>query len=59
MKKIRLIRTMIVEYVPQAENYPEGFTIEQMAELDSQADDRELTFDKCVSDEVSYEILPE
>lgn len=28
-KKIRLIRTMIVEYTPNPEWYPEGFTIDK------------------------------
>jgi hypothetical protein len=58
-KKIRLIRTMVVEYTPDPEWYPEGFTIEQMAELDANADDRELTFsgDHLIKDEVRWEII--
>ena len=58
-KKIRLIRTMVVEYVPNPEWYPEGFTIEQMAELDANVDDRELMFsgDDLIKDEVKWEIV--
>ena len=59
MKKIRLIRTTIVEYVPEPSYYPEGSTIKQMAEIDMQQDDRELTFDNNISDEIRYEIIDE
>lgn len=57
MKKIRLIRTQIIEYIPDAENYPEGFTVEQMAELDANQDDVDLTFMDCTDDSVKFEIL--
>ena len=57
MKMIRLIRTTIVEYLPEPSFYPKGLTIEQMAELDIQADDREMLFDSNVSDEIKYEIF--
>jgi len=62
MKKIRLIRTTIIEYVPVPDYYPIGSTIEQMAEIDVNQEDRELLFSEtsdviCKSDEVTYEIL--
>jgi hypothetical protein len=52
---------MVVEYIPNPEWYPEGFTIEQMAELDANADYRDLTFsgDNLISDEVKWEIVEE
>ena len=56
-KKIRLIRTMIIEYEPNPDYYDEGTTIEQMAQIDATLDDRELLFDNCVSDEVKWEII--
>jgi len=64
MKKIRLIRTTIIEYIPVPDYYPLGFTIEQMAELDSKQKDREVLFSTTkettfISDEVNYEILEE
>jgi len=43
-KKIRLIRTMIVEYEPDLNNYIGCNTIEEMAQLDAGIDDRELLF---------------
>lgn len=59
-KKIRLIRTMIVEYEPDPAAYDDDTTtIEQMAEFDANADDRELIFDDCVSDIVKWEIIEE
>ena len=57
MKMIRLIRTTVVEYIPVPDWYPEGLTIEQMAEFDMQANDREMLFDSNVSDEIVYEIF--
>ena len=60
MKKIRLIRTTIVEYVPEPANYPIGSTIEQMADIDVNQEDREALFDTdCVSDTVTFEIIEE
>lgn len=56
-KKIRLTRTTIFEYEPEAKYYEEGFTIEQMAEFDANADDRDLLFSQCDSDEVKWEII--
>lgn len=58
-KKIRLIRTMIVEYEPLVELYPEGSTIEEIAQIDADADDRELLFDgdDLVKDEIRWEIF--
>ena len=57
MKKIRLIRTMVKEYVPDPEIYPEGMTIEEMAEHDAQTEDLELLFEECDSDKVTWEII--
>lgn len=57
MKKIRLIRTMIMEYEPDPNYYPENATIEQIAEIDMNSDDRELLFDNCILDEIKYKII--
>lgn len=59
MKKIRLIRTMVVEYEPAEECYDGCETIEQMAVLDADADDRELAFDSTnlVKDFVKWEVV--
>lgn len=57
MKVIRLIRTTVIEYTPNPASYPEGMTIEQMAEFDAKQEDREIIFDECITDEVKYEIL--
>ena len=59
MKKIRLIRTTIIEYYPESEWYPTGSTIEQMAEIDIDSEDREGLFDRECTDEVRYEIIEE
>jgi len=60
MKKIRLIRTTIIEFIPNPEHYPDEYTIEQMAELECDQDDRELLFSgDHLSDEVKYEIVEE
>ncbi len=57
-KKIRLTRTMVIEYEPVAEHYIEGLTIEQMAEVDANTDDIDLLFDQELSkDEVTWEII--
>jgi hypothetical protein len=56
-KKIRLIRTMVVEFEPDPHYYPEGATIEQIAEIEAKTQDRELLFDDCVKDEVRWEIF--
>jgi hypothetical protein len=39
---IRLIRTTIVEYEPNKEYYPEGFTLVDIAKIDGGADDAEF-----------------
>ena len=58
MTKIRLIRTTIIEIDPDPEWYPEGYTIEQMAELEADAEDREGQFsDNVIMDEVKWEIV--
>lgn len=59
MKAIRLIRTMVIEYTPDPNYYPEGATIEEMAEIDARTDDLDLLFEDCISDEVKYEIIDE
>jgi hypothetical protein len=56
-KKIRMIRTTIVEYEPIAEYYPDCNTIEDMAVFDSNMDDREALFSECLSDNVKWEII--
>jgi hypothetical protein len=48
---------MVIEYEPEAKFYPEGSTIEQMAEIDMQTEDKELLFGDCVSDTITYEII--
>lgn len=55
--KIRLVRTMIVEYEPDPLFYPEGYTIEQMAELDATSDDLESIFTDLLKDDVKWEII--
>jgi len=57
MKKIRLIRTQIIEYVPNPEHYPEGSSIEDMARIDAENDDVDLTFAECDNEVVTYEII--
>lgn len=59
--KIRLIRTMVVEYTPHPANYPAGMTIEQMAQWDANAkdEDRDIIFDAYKTDEVKWEIIKE
>jgi hypothetical protein len=42
---------------PDAECYPEGYTIEDMAKMDVNIDDRELLFDDCDKDEIKWEII--
>lgn len=59
MTKVRLTRTTVVEYTLIPENYPEGYTIEQMAEVDANHDDREAMFGECKSDDVKWEIIEE
>lgn len=56
--KIRLIRTIVIEYEPDIDCYDDNMTIEEMAQLDADADDRELTFDRnLTSDNVVWEVL--
>lgn len=58
-KKIRLIRTMVLEYEPIVEAYPEGSTIEQMAQIDANTDTPDLLFGSCAleEDNIKYEII--
>lgn len=59
MKRIRLTRTMILEFEPDPDLYEEGYTIETMAQIecDSEIRDRELQFEDCQYDLISYEII--
>lgn len=56
-KKIRLIRTMVTEYVPNPECYDKGMTIEEMAQSDAEQDDLETIFSEIKKDEVKWEII--
>lgn len=56
-KKIRLIRTMVTEYVPNPECYDKGMTIEEMAQSDAEQDDLETIFSAVEKDEVKWEII--
>jgi hypothetical protein len=55
--KVRLIRTMVVEFELLPEYYPDGFTPEEMAEFEANIDDRELQFENPKSDEITWELL--
>lgn len=56
-KKIRLTRTMTIEYVPTVEDYPNGITIEQMAEMDTRQDNISDLFECADEDIVTWEIV--
>ncbi|MCY7967852.1 hypothetical protein MOB49_12200 [Bacillus haynesii] len=56
-KQVRLIRTMTYEYTPDPENYPEDYTLEQMARLDAEHEDPNILFAYAHTDEVTYEII--
>lgn len=55
-KKIRLIRTMVIEYEPQPEFY-ETDSIEEMAQIDSKTEDLDMLFDFLEEDTISWEII--
>lgn len=59
MNKIRLTRAIIMEYEPNPEYYPEGSTIEEIAQYDCDSDDQDLLFhsDAVISDNTTYEII--
>jgi hypothetical protein len=59
MKKIRLIRTMILEFEPDPDYYPEGSILEEMAEIEynQNFEDRDAQFSEAQSDTVTYEII--
>lgn len=57
MSKIRLTRTTIVEYEPNPDYYPEGFTLEQMAKMDIENDESYLLFGNANSEEIKVEII--
>lgn len=54
-KKIRLIRTLVMEYEPDCSRYPAGTTLEQIA----QAEQYGFWPDRVVSDDVRYELVGE
>ena len=58
MKKIRLIRTQVIEFVPNPNYYPPGITIEQMAQIECDQEDQNGLFDgQTIIDETKYEII--
>ena len=60
MKKIRLTRVEVVEYEPNPEYYPEGSTIEQMAQMDSAETNDvrdEIFMSDLKSEKITYEII--
>lgn len=60
MKRIRLTRISVIEYTPEPSCYPEGSTIEEMAQIDASNDDIDLTFSGELEDErVLWEIIEE
>lgn len=58
MKRIRLTRLSVIEYTPDPSYYPEGSTIEQMAQIDASNDDIDLTFSGVLEkDQVLWKII--
>lgn len=62
MSRVRFIRTMIVEVELNKEHYPEGFTLEQMAQYDINAmketGEYEYLFsENLMSDKVTFQII--
>ena len=62
MNKVRFIRTTIVEIELNPDFYPEGFTLEKMAESDikvmKETGEYEYLFvDNVVSDEITYQVI--
>jgi len=57
--KIKLTRTVVVEFEPDPSLYPEGFTLEEMAENEclSDIEDREWQFEDAESDVITYQII--
>ena len=56
-KKIRLIRTMVTEYVPETRYYEPGSTFEEIAQIDASSDDLESVFTELESDEVVWQVV--
>lgn len=56
-KKIRMVRTQVIEYVPNPAYYPDGSSIEDMAKIDAESDDLESVFTDLIDDSVTYTIL--
>ena len=57
MKKIRLIRTTILEFEPNPEDYWNGATLDEMAQAECEFEDKDLQFLGAISDTVRYEII--
>jgi hypothetical protein len=62
MAKIRFTRVMIVDYEPNSEYYPEGATIEEMAQMEiknlNESGDYESLFsDDLIQDKITAEII--
>jgi|GEM_PF-3019308 len=58
MAKVKMTRTMVIEYELVPEYYPDGYTLEEMAQMDAETDDREMLFDRdLLSDNISWEII--
>lgn len=59
--KVRLIKTIIVEYEPKPEFYPEGSTKADMARIDVQSDCAEFGVFSgnigTITEQVEYEII--
>ncbi|MGM7720557.1 hypothetical protein [Metabacillus sp. Hm71] len=58
-KKIRITRTMVIEYEPDPNYYPEGSTIEEMAQIDANTEGFETTFAEWDDEIVTWEIIDE
>ncbi len=61
MKKIRLIKTTIKEYIPNPDYYPKGLGIEEMAQLDVDTGDVNILFedDENIVERITWEIIDE
>jgi len=58
MKKIKMTVTQTLIYEPNKEYYPEGFTIEQMADTDASAEDVDLLMNNDNTDlDIKWEIV--
>lgn len=48
---------MIIEYVPDPTFYPEGMSIEEIAQLDANTEEKDLLFEGAITNEVEWEII--